>query len=285
MNTSPRWRKIPGGEYADPGGPEEFLRCRENFCVAACARFIKSNPARDHVWALPGAGGEISAFLLHSHRSLYPVFNGNKEIPLPRFLKRFLIKVPIHAVQGIREDTELLEEAMETRGYWAVEKIDYDLMALDSEPPPGTSRVGPAGLILRFPVESDTDDIFRLQAAYEQEEVLPRGAVFNPAVCRISLERMLAAEQVFVAQLDGQIVGKINISAYSFSRCQIGGVYVRPDCRDMGIGLRMTAAFLKPLISGGSGITLFVKKKNAAAKAVYRRLGFSILGDYRISYY
>jgi ribosomal protein S18 acetylase RimI-like enzyme len=282
MHKPPCWRKIRRAEYA---GPEQFLRRQEKFCVSACARFLKSSLSRDHVWALPGPDNEIAALLLHSRRSLLPVFNGNKKIPLPGFLKRFLIKVPIHAVQGLREDAEILENAMNARGYRGVETIDYDLMTLDTEPPAEAFRVGPPGLIIRTPAQKDTDEIFRLQAAYEQEEVLPRNAVFNAAASRLNLEHTLAFEQVLVAELDGTIVGKINTSARSFTRCQVGGVFVQPDCRGMGIGLKMAAAFFKILILGGSGATLFVKKRNAAAKALYRRLGFVILGDYRISYY
>jgi ribosomal protein S18 acetylase RimI-like enzyme len=282
MHKCPRWRKIRRAEYE---GPERFLRSREDFCVAACARFLKRDPSRDHVWTLPGPGGEIAAFLLHSYRSLFPVFSGNRAIPLPGFLNRFLIKVPIHAVQGLREDAEILEEAMAAKGYRSGDTIDYHLMALDTEPPASAFRSGPRGLIVRLPAEGDTDEIFRLHAAYEQEEVLPLNGVFNAAASRLGLEQVLAREQILVAELDGTIVGKINTNGHSFTRCQIGGVFVRPDCRGMGIGLKMAAAFFKILITGGNGATLFVKKRNAAAKALYRRLGFSILGDYRISYY
>jgi ribosomal protein S18 acetylase RimI-like enzyme len=281
-HNPPRWRKVRGADYE---GPELFLRRRENFCVSACARFLKGDPTHDHVWALPGPDVTIAALLLHSHRSLLPVFNGNREIPLPGFLNRFLIKVPIHAVQGMREDAETLEEAMEKKGYRSADIIDYDLMALDTEPPERAFLSGPRNLILRRPVETDTEDLFRLQAAYEQEEVLPRNAVFNAAASRLGLERTLACEQVLVAELDGAIVGKINTTAHSFTRCQIGGVFVRPDCRGMGIGLKMAAAFFKVLILDGGRATLFVKKRNAAARALYRHLGFTVLGDYRISYY
>jgi ribosomal protein S18 acetylase RimI-like enzyme len=282
MPKSPRWYRIRGAEFE---GPEQFLRRREDFCVAACVRFLKSNPSRDHVWILPGREEEIAALLLHSRRSLFPVFNGNRGIPLPGFLNRFLVKVPIHAIQGLWEDVEILEEAMGTRGYHAADTIDYHLMALDTEPPPPAFRSGPGGLIVRAPSEHDTDEIFRLQAAYEQEEVLPRNAVFNAAASRFSLEHMLARERVLIAELDGVIVGKINTSGRSFTRCQIGGVFVRPDYRGMGIGLKMSAAFFKTLVLDGGRATLFVKKRNAAAGALYRRLGFTVLGDYRISYY
>jgi predicted GNAT family acetyltransferase len=124
-----------------------------------------------------------------------------------------------------------------------------------------------------------------LQAAYEQEEVLPGGAEFNPAVCRANLEHLLKHEQMLVACLGGHIGGKINTSASSFTRRQIGCVYVHPDCRGNGIAVRMTAVFLKSIIDEGCGITLFVKKRNAAARAVYQRVGLTVQGSYRISYY
>jgi hypothetical protein len=50
-------------------------------------------------------------------------------------------------------------------------------------------RSGPRGLIVRLSTENDTDEIFRLQAAYEQEEVLPRNAFFNAAASRLVLEQ------------------------------------------------------------------------------------------------
>jgi predicted GNAT family acetyltransferase len=129
------------------------------------------------------------------------------------------------------------------------------------------------------------DELFILQSGYEKEEVLPAGADFNPAVCRWNLERILAEERVLAAELDGRLVGKINTSAGSFTRNLIGGVYVHPDFRSRGIAQRMTAEFTGTLIAEGRGISLFVKKRNLSAKTVYRRLGFTAVGDYRISYY
>jgi ribosomal protein S18 acetylase RimI-like enzyme len=281
MERLPRWRKIPKGGYQTAGA---FLISRERYCVGASARFLRIREGNHgHVWYL--GGKEISALLLHYRQTLLPVFGRNLSVPGPRFLNRFLGKVPIHALQGLREDTELLEALMEDQGYYAVDRIDYDLMSLDSAPGPEALKAGPAGLVLRAPAAGDEGSLFDLQAAYEREEVLPKGAEFNPAVCRYNLDHILSSERVLVAELDGQVVGKINTSAKSFTRYQIGGVYVRPDCRCLGIAARMTAVFTRSFLAEGKGITLFVKKRNAAARAVYRRTGFSVLADYRISYY
>lgn len=278
---------------------EAYLRAREKLCVAACARFLRmgTEKTRGHVWHLGGPDNEISALLIHSRRSLFPVFDKNPRVSGPRFLNRFLRKLPIHSLQGLREDVELLESLMEDQGYFSSERIDYELMSLDNgrahEMSAGLSTGFPApfggaalsGLVLRLPRPEDSDDLFALQAAYEKEEVLPANAVFNPASCRLNLQHILSREHVLVAELDGRVVGKINSSAESFTRYQVGGVYVRPDCRGLGIGTRMTAAFARNMLTTGKALTLFVKKRNAAARAVYRRTGFSVLSDYRISYY
>ena len=269
----------------DRGKAEDFLRVRERLCVSASARFLKMEESSGHVWRLNSHDGNISALLLHSRRSLFPVFDKNPRVPAPRFLNRFLGKVHIHSLQGLREDAELLEGLMENQGYFAAERIDYALMSLDALPGPEAFMAGPAELTLRPPEPRDTESLFTLQSAYEQEEVLPGNMVFNPASCRFNLKHILASERVLVAELNGRIVGKINTSAKSFSRYQIGGVYVRPDCRGMGIAAKMTAFFVRDLLALGKGVTLFVKKRNNAALKVYLKTGFVVLEDYRISYY
>jgi predicted GNAT family acetyltransferase len=80
-------------------------------------------------------------------------------------------------------------------------------------------------------------------------------------------------------------VGKININAESFTRLQIGGVYVDPACRGRGIGGALIAGFIRLFAFREKGFTLFVKKQNAAARRVYDRIGFTKLADYRIDYF
>jgi ribosomal protein S18 acetylase RimI-like enzyme len=282
VDKLPRWRKIPKSEQHSA---ELYLRAREKFCVSASARFLQMGKCHGHVWHLDGPGDEISALLLHSRNSLFPVFDENPYVPGPRFLNRFLGKVPIHSLLGLREDAELLENLMEEQGYFAAERIDYELMSLDNSPRPEAFRAGPAGLVLRPPLRTDAEALFALQSAYEQEEVIPANACFNPVVCRLNLEHILSSEHILVAELNDQVVGKINTSAESFTRYQIGGVYVRPDCRRLGIAAKMTAVFVQDLLTLGRGITLFVKKRNPAALRTYHKTGFAVLADYRICYY
>jgi ribosomal protein S18 acetylase RimI-like enzyme len=277
---------------------EEFLRSGEQYCVNACAKFLQTHSLHDQEWYLTSCN-EVSrtspeetvrAMLLRSGGMLFPVFGTARDIPPPRFMngllgRSFLGRTSIHAVQGLLDDTELLEAALASMGYHAAEHRDYDLMALGHPPERESPAANLRGLILRKPGFTDLEAMLPLQAGYEKEEVLPKDAAFNPASCRLNLSSILAREQSLIACLENRIVGKINTNAASFTRLQVGGVYVLPEYRGLGIGRRMTAAFVGELIKQGRGLSLFVKKDNPAARAIYDGAGFSVVADYRISYY
>jgi predicted GNAT family acetyltransferase len=214
-----------------------------------------------------------------------PVLGKIRNIPPLHFMKGFLGRPPVHAVQGLLGDTETLEAALADLGYRAAEQRNYDLMALEKMPGEAGSDAFPRGLEFRRPGFADLEELCPLQAGYEKEEVLPQGKALNPLASRLALNNILSKEQSLVACLDKRIVGKINTNAASFTRVQIGGVYVLPEYRGLGIGRRMTAVFAGELMAGGRGVTLFVKKNNQAAQKIYRQIGFEDTGDYRISYY
>jgi predicted GNAT family acetyltransferase len=279
MSNPLRWRRMKKNECTTV---ESLLRFHERWCMNACNRYLHNR--NRNVWVLHNKSGEITALIIHFNQNLMPVLCGQNNIPLPHFLRGLFGTIPIHSLQGRKEDALILETVLEKTGLSAAEKIDYDLMCIDN-PPSCYETSGPAGLIIRQPQFTDMSALTALQAAYEQEEVLPAAAEFNAAVSRLNTERIFAQEQMLVAELDGRLVGKINTNAVTFTRYQAGGVYVLPDYRGRGIARRMAGVFISSLIAQGRGISLFVKKSNHAARRVYQRIGFEILGDYRISYF
>jgi ribosomal protein S18 acetylase RimI-like enzyme len=269
----------------DQSGADAVFKEKEPLYAVACGRYLDASRSRDRLWTLRGRQGAVSGLLIFSKQTLFPVFNRDTFIPLPRFLGRLVRNVPLHAIQGLTEEVQILEGAFSALGINPMDIKDYDLMALDQAPEAAALRSGPETLILRRPGITDTDDLYILQSGYEKEEVLPKGSIFNPAACRLNLQRILAEEEVLAAELNGRIVGKINTSARTFTRRLVGGVYVHPEYRGLGIGRRMAAEFVFSILAGGKGASLFVKKQNPAARTVYSRIGFRKLADYRISYY
>jgi len=280
MNESFKWSKLKKENIADA---EKLLRENETDCVSACSRFITRDPVSDPVWVLRSKSGGMEALIINSRSALMPVFC-KKKIPFPDFLGGFLAKKFIHSIQGLACEVEFLQEALKKKGMKPKDIIDYDLMSLDASPLKNTLKTCPSNLELCVPALSDLEALAPLQAGYEQEEVLPKGSVFNPASSRLNITNIVKNGKILAAKLDGRFVGKINVNAVSFTRFQVGGVYVLPQLRGKGIASKMTQDFVNSLINQGRGVTLFVKKTNAAAVRLYASLGFTVKGDYRITY-
>ena len=77
-------------------------------------------------------------------------------------------------------------------------------------------------------------------------------------------------------------IGMTSVNARAGDCVQIGGVFVRPDCRGQGHAGRMVAAQLAELRDSGTQTALLFAASDAAAKA-YTRIGFRRLGDYRVA--
>jgi predicted GNAT family acetyltransferase len=279
-----QWKRLGRQRFKEA---EELLRRQELFSVSACARFLRPERLSNHLWGFPGPNGAMESLLLHSKGTLFPIFDARDtaQFDMPPFLLRFLRKHYIHAVQGLREEVQALERIMGSLGKTSADRIDYDLMALDQRPSVETLRAGPPGLSIREPEAREVEEILPLQTAYEREEVLPQGGSLNAAVCRLNLERILKEERILVAEWGGRIVAKANTSATAFTRAQIGGVFVQPDCRGLGIARRICAELARNLILSGWGVSLFVKKQNQSAQRAYRSIGFRPVANYRITYY
>jgi predicted GNAT family acetyltransferase len=274
------WRKM---SKKDVFRAECLLRDMEDDCVTACGRYLAREPG-DSVWMLCGGKDEFIAVLVNSRSTLIPVLCGMNEIPSPLFLKNFFRLKKIYSVQGLKNEVLVLEQDMEKFGKTISEIIDYDLMCID-RPPVSKRNIQAVNIVLRAPRLTDLNALAPLQAAYEQEEVLHKGSVFSPEASRINLANIIKTGRILAAELNGRLVGKINVSAVSFTRYQVGGVYVHPDYRGLGIARRMAAEFITSLTSEGRGVTLFVKKSNLPARRLYTGLGFTVRGDYRITYY
>ena len=290
------WKKIHRTGHTDI---ISFLKEREDYCVNAIARL--NSGTINTIWAAykPGThkGSSICALLLYGKRFLFPVFNFSFEqtaefkkhcLPLP-FLFPFVLKNdPLHAIQGLAEDLDLLENALKKKGIVSASQYDYELRSFNNSTAKKNQEITvkiPPGLLIRKAEASDLNQLLPLQAGYEKEEVLPKGAEFNPAACCRTVESLITEDLVLTAELKGKLVGKININAKSYNRFQIGGVYVLPEYRSTGIARAMTAALIREYTPFINHFILFVKKTNIPARKVYDKLGFTVIEDYRISYF
>jgi predicted GNAT family acetyltransferase len=284
------WQKV---KEKDIPHVENMLRNIENDYTIACGRFLirQTDSKRfgkmenDYIWKLSDKKGSLCGLLINSRSTLIPVLCGIKEIPCLKFLKGFIHKKNIHSVKGLKEEVLVIEKEIVKTGKVIADIYDYDLMTLDTLPLLKNNLNSSINLVLRVPHLKDLDTMAQLQAAYEQEEVIPKGSTFNAAASRINIANIIADGKILAAEINGQLVGKINVSGISFTRYLVGGVYVHPDFRGLGIARYMAKEFITSLINEGRGVTLFLKKNNLPARRLYLGLGFKVRGDYRITYY
>ncbi len=292
--TALRWKKA---SKANEAAIRAFLYEREPLCVAAAARFkelaacsfVADTPGT--AWAGFDADGAVRSFALATKSGLVSVVFSDAADPANRkTLSRIFAARRVSSVQGLREDVELAERVLErtlrtfARRY-EVDPVDYSLMNLDGAPSEQALSAGPTGISVRQAFPPDAELLFPLQAAYELEEVVPAGGVFNPAAARLSFERALVERTILYAVADGRAVGKAGTNARSFRLDQIGGVYVLPEYRGRGIARRLVAELALLLADRGRGAALFVKKRNERARRAYQSVGFVPGADYRITYY
>jgi ribosomal protein S18 acetylase RimI-like enzyme len=295
------WRPF---NSSDSSRVEEFLRKRESNCVScvnACMQFKALNTAGE-IWLLidGNISGEqaLRGLVIYRHRTLFPVFDESKgtgsfrNLPLLQVLKA---GNSLYGLQGSRTDALYLEEMLLKAGYKPWKSIDYDLMELEGPPSPMSLGAGPQALIVREAQTDEIDALLPLQAAYAREEVLPASpqalvplAAVTPvraAALRLDLVQLLEKGTMLLALLDGKIAAKLNSTAEGFHCVQLGGVYVLPGYRRLGIATRLVANMACRLNAQGRKATLFVKKTNPTARSVYEHAGFHCCGGYRISYF
>lgn len=94
--------------------------------------------------------------------------------------------------------------------------------------------------------------------------------------------RMLQTKQYFGLRLKNRLVSVAGIHVYSetFKVAALGNIVTHPDYRGKGFGKAVTAGLCRSLFEHVENIGLNVKTDNAAAIALYEKLGFEIVSTY-----
>jgi predicted GNAT family acetyltransferase len=97
---------------------------------------------------------------------------------------------------------------------------------------------------------------------------------FNP--------RMLQTKRYFGLRIENKLISVAGIHVYSekYKVAALGNIVTRPDHRGKGFGKAVTAKLCQSLFEHVDNIGLNVKADNAAAIALYEKLGFEIVSTY-----
>ncbi|PKL25138.1 MAG: hypothetical protein CVV47_07595 [Spirochaetae bacterium HGW-Spirochaetae-3] len=240
-----------------------------------------------YLYTAPGAASPSIAALLTASGSAFPVLSGlyddgggeaTAALEGLRGSKTARAYRPSACI-GASDHVAALERAMRWR---PVLDVEYDAMSVGPEIHPASAG-GVAEYRRADP--GDLDALYPLAAAYEKAEVITAIHAFDPEACRAAQAKSLRAQVVYLATVRGRVVARAQTNARGWSYDQIGGVFVDPAFRGLGIGGGVVAALVADIAGRGRGASLFVKKANAVARSLYLSLGFAVSRDYRVSYF
>lgn len=243
-----------------------------------------------------GLSGSLGmAVLLSSSGTAFPVLSGSFDDGGPEAVlslqglraSRTVRAWHPSACVGASDHVSALVSALRWKQELAVE---YDAMYLQpgnhGQQSPITSRVAVSGIAeYRRATKADLDALYPLAAAYEKTEVITVMHAFDPAGCRATQAKNLKTQIVYLATVHGRVVARAQTNARGWAFDQIGGIFVDPEFRGLGLGRGVVDALVSDLAARGRGVSLFVKKSNTVARSLYLSMGFSKSRDYRVSYF
>ena len=103
---------------------------------------------------------------------------------------------------------------------------------------------------------------------------------FTPQQERDYIASLSSREGIFLAEVDGRIVGFMSLDLWakytdSFDHVGVMGTFVLPEWRHKGIGHRLAEHTLDfSHANGYEKIVIYVRASNTGAQAFYRSLGF-----------
>ena len=272
------------------GALMKFLGPREMHCAAFTEHLLENDrvtvpDAREYrVLIRVTSSGSVTGAILQSRSGLYYPVLSEAECqveeealdPLKRATKR------IYSVMGRLADVYALERILPRQPSQALE---YHLMAQDEPPPELPLPRLPPDLVIHLSTPDDAELLFPIQKQYELEEVLLPGSNFSPSASLAHLRKVIATQIVLHGTIDGRPIAKAGTNARGLFYDQVGGVFTDPAYRSRGVGTLLMLRLLSHIAGEQKTATLFVKKDNAPAIAMYANLRFRMVDGFRISYY
>jgi len=100
-------------------------------------------------------------------------------------------------------------------------------------------------------------------------------AAYNEGTIQQRLERTT----LFVAEVEGRVVGFANFSPVSDGKVELGAIYLYPEHQGKGIGSALLQKGIQDL-EGVTEIYINVEKENEIGKTFYEAKGFEVVSEF-----
>jgi ribosomal protein S18 acetylase RimI-like enzyme len=133
---------------------------------------------------------------------------------------------------------------------------------------------------IRRGCRADIDALVVAAAAMHHEEMGVDPMSVDSAWWRTRMTSLVDQGWSWVWMLDGEVVFKAELSAWTPDVVQLQGVYTAPAYRGQGVATRGVAGVCRALFDDVEVCSLYANQHNVAALGLYQRLGFSRHGEY-----
>jgi predicted GNAT family acetyltransferase len=134
------------------------------------------------------------------------------------------------------------------------------------------------GLRLATPDELEQVMTVQGQMAFEESGVNPMEA--DPEGFRLRCLRRIEQGRVWIWTEEGRLIFKADIVSETSEVKYIEGVWVAPEQRGRGYGLRCLSQLTRELLARTAAVTLLVNERSSEAVAFYRRAGYKLRSQY-----
>lgn len=133
---------------------------------------------------------------------------------------------------------------------------------------------------LRLATLDDLDLIIPVQAAMAEEESGVNPLEKDPEGFRARCARRIEQGRIWVCVENGRLIFKTDVMADTPEVIYLEGIYVSPQDRSKGYGLRCLSQLSRTLLKRTETLSILVNEQNVAAQALYKRAGFKFTSTY-----
>ncbi len=176
------------------------------------------------------------------------------------------------SIVGERAQVQAMWDALEPSWGPARDvRPNQPLMAIDHAP-----TVDPDPLVRRVRDEELDILVPACVAMFTEEVGVSPVTADGGALYRSRIAELIRGGRSFARIEDGRVVFKAEVGAVTPAACQLQGVWVPPELRGQGRSAPGMAAVVSAALAGiAPVVSLYVNDYNEAARATYRRVGFT----------
>jgi len=232
---------------------------------------------RGNFYACRDAHGELTGVALVGHHTL---FASECAETIGEFARQARVQGDVYVIVGERESIKPFWSSYAQGGETPL-LTQRELLLERTEA--GTA-VGEAVRGLRLATLGDLQTVATVHAEMAFAESGFNPLEVNPAGFLSRLTRRMEQGRVWVWIEDGRLIFKTDITGETPEVIYLEGVYVHPDARGKGYGLRCLSRLSRELLSRAKSLCLLVNEANGPAQTFYHRAGFNIHSHYETIY-